>query len=142
MDVQVRRHSCIDLVEELAKLDGAVALVAFSDHLAGLHVQGGEERGCAVPDIVVRTALDLAGPHRQQWLRAVERLYLRLLINAEHERLLRRVHVEAHDVAYLLYEQRVAGELEGSAAVGLPDDWREQKGKRPPDPVDGAPAQS
>ncbi len=64
------------LVEELAELDGAVALVALSDHLAGLHVQGGEEGGRAVPDIVVRAALYLARPHRQQRLRAVERLYL------------------------------------------------------------------
>ena len=62
MDVQIGRHSCVDLVEELAELDGAVALVALSDHLAGLYVKGGEERGRAMPDIVVRTALDLARP--------------------------------------------------------------------------------
>ena len=80
----------------------------------------------AVPRVVVGAALDLARAHRQQRLGAVERLDLRLLVHAEHQRVLGWAHVEPDDVAHLLDEERVRRELEGLApmrlqAEGAPD---------------------
>jgi hypothetical protein len=49
-----------------------------------------EQRGRAVPIVVMRAALHLAGPHRQERLRAVQRLDLWLFIDAEDRRVLRR----------------------------------------------------
>ena len=67
--------------------------------LPGLHVRSSEQRRCAVALVVVRHCGRTALLHRQARLRAVERLDLALLVDAEHQCLVRRVHVEAHDVA-------------------------------------------
>ena len=69
------------------------------DHFAGLRIEGGKQGRGAVACVVVRPALHLAGLHRQQRLRAVERLDLRLLIDAEHRRMRRGIQIEADDIA-------------------------------------------
>jgi len=96
-----------------------VAGAAAAAHLPGGHVQSGEQGGGSVPDIVVCPALDLAGPHRQERLGAVQRLNLGLLIDAQHHRFFRRVQVETHHVANLGDQLGVLAELEVAAAKGL-----------------------
>ena len=119
VDVEVGRHVALDRVEELAELLRAVAGHAFADDRSGLHVERGEQRGRAVPLVVVGAPLGLAGPHRQQRLGAVQRLDLAFLVDAEHHGALRRVEIEPDDVAHLLHEQRIGRELEGLDAVRL-----------------------
>src|SRR5262245_14732086 len=127
MQVEIGRHVALNLVEELAELPRTVARHAFADHRSGLHVrigvgrrdQRGKQRGSPVTLVVVRAPLDLAGAHRQQRLRAVERLDLALLVYAQHERALRRIEVEPDDIAYLLDELWVGRELERLDAMRL-----------------------
>lgn len=52
-------------VEKLAEFLAAMAAMQFSDHLAGLGIEGRKQRGCAVAQIVVRTAFGLSWAHRQ-----------------------------------------------------------------------------
>ena len=59
-------------------------------------------------------------------LRAIERLYLGLFVHAQDQRVVRWVHIQADDVADLVDEQRVFGQLERLAAMrvqpeGAPD---------------------
>src|ERR1700686_4957396 len=68
MHVKISRHGGLDLVEELAELDGAVAPVAFSDHSAGGNVEGGKQRGGAVTLVVVAAPRRLGRAHRQAWV--------------------------------------------------------------------------
>ncbi len=96
-----------------------MAGLALGDHLAGGDVQGGKQRGKAVPDVVMRDALHVAQAHGQQRLGAVQRLDLRLLVDAEHHRFVWRVQVQPDDVADLLHKERVSGELEMLLPVGL-----------------------
>src|SRR6266581_3498267 len=63
-------------VDELPELDRAMPLMKLRNDLTRLRVEGGEQRGCAVPIVVMRAALDLAGPHRQERLGAIQRLDL------------------------------------------------------------------
>lgn len=56
--------------------------------------------------------------HRQYRRRAVQRLDLGLLVHAQDQRLLRRVEVEPDDVADLVDELRVVGQLERVDPVG------------------------
>jgi hypothetical protein len=79
----------------------------------------------------VGPALDLARPHRQQGHGAVERLSLRFLVHTQDHGFLWRVHIEPDDVAHLLDEQRVFGQLEGLGPMGL-------ERERSPDPTDRA----
>jgi hypothetical protein len=67
----------------------------------------------------VRHPRGLAGLHRQRRLGAIERLDLRLLIHAEHQRALRRRHVEPDDIDDLLGQPRIAGELERADLMRL-----------------------
>jgi hypothetical protein len=59
----------------------------------------------------------------------LQRLNLRLLVHAQHDGALRRVEIEADDVADLVNEQRVFGKLPRPLAMGL-------QPERPPDPRD------
>ena len=109
----------LNQVEEFAELRRAMALMKLRDHLAGLRVERGEQGRRAVALVVVRPAFDLAGLHRQQRLRAVERLDLRLLIDAEHRRMRRRIQIQADDIADFLDEQRIGRQLERLAPMRL-----------------------
>ena len=69
--------------------------------------------------IIVGHAFDVAQPHRQHRLGALQRLDLALLVDTQHQRLVRRIEVQSHDVAHLLDEERVGGELETLGAMRL-----------------------
>lgn len=101
MDIEVGWDVGLDLVEELAELNGTMTREAFPDHLAGGDVEGCEQRCDAVALVVMTATGHLARSHGQQGLAAVERLDLRFLIDAQHDRVLGRSHVETDDVADL-----------------------------------------
>lgn len=111
--VEVGGHLAVDKIEELAELAGSVAAMAGSDHLSSRNIQRREQRRSAVAHVVMRSALDLAGSHGKQGLGAIESLDLRLLVDAQDQRSLRRSQVQAHDVADFLDEERIAGKFEG-----------------------------
>src|SRR5215208_1405186 len=106
MDVKACRHLCIDLVEELAKLKRAVPTMKLTDDLASLSVQGGEQRSGTVALVIMSPAFCLSWSHRQNWLGTIQRLNLRLLVNAQHQRLIRRIQVKPNYISDLVDEQR------------------------------------
>jgi hypothetical protein len=67
----------------------AVPGAAGIGHLAGGGVQGGEQAGHAVPDVVMGLALGDARPHRQDRLGAFQGLALGFLVGADHHGVLR-----------------------------------------------------
>lgn len=84
-----------------------MAWLASGDDRAVEHVERGKQRSGAVPIVVVGHALDVAQPHRQHRLGALQCLHLALLVHAQHQRLVRRIEIEPDDVAHLLDEERV-----------------------------------
>ena len=129
MDIEIARDGGLDLVEELAKLGGAVAGEAFADHLARRNVERREERDRAVAGIVVAAPCGLTGAYRQHGLAAIERLNLGLLIHTQNDGALRRRDVKADDIAHFGHEVRIGRELERLHPVRL-----EPEG--PPDALD------
>ena len=107
MDVELVGDLGFERAQELEELPAAVAWEALADDLSGGDVQGCEERGGPVAHVVMGAPLDLSGPHGKKRPGAIQRLDLALFVDAEHERALRRVKVEADDVAHLLHKQRV-----------------------------------
>ena len=57
--------------------------------------------------------------HRTHRLAPIQGLNLRLLVQTQHQRPLRRMGIQAHNVPYLLDQPRIGGQLEGFAAVRL-----------------------
>jgi len=84
--IEARRHARGDRGEELPKFTGALPLMKRADHFAARGVERREQRRRPVARVVVRTPFDVPRAHGEDGLGAVERLDLRLLVDAEHER--------------------------------------------------------
>ncbi len=119
VDIQFFWDGLLDLAQEAQELLVPVARSALGHHLPGGHVQRSKQGGGAVADVVMRHALHVAQSHGQQRLSAVQGLDLRLLVDAEHHRLVRRVQVQADDVPDLLDQEGVGGEFERLLPVRL-----------------------
>lgn len=119
MDVEILRDGLLDLAEEAQEFLVPVARLALGDHLASGHVQGSEQGGGAMADVVMGDALDVPQTHGQERLSPVEILNLRLLVNAEHHRLVGRIQVQADDVADLLVKEGICRQLEVLLPVRL-----------------------
>jgi hypothetical protein len=138
MHVEVLFHAPVDALQEADELGRAMSRQALADHFAALHVERGEQRRRAVALVVVRHRRGAALLERQARLRAIQRLNLALFIvlkarlrrDAQHQRAVRRVHVEADDVRHLLLEHRVARHLEPLDEMRLEPRLR-------PDPLHG-----
>jgi hypothetical protein len=126
MDIKVLGDIGVDLLEKPEKLLMAVAGLTPGQHLAGGDVQGGKERGGAVPHIVMGHPLHVAQSHGQDGLGAVQGLNLGFFVDAQDHGLVRRIEIESHDVPDLLHEEGIGGEFEvllpmGLQAEGSPD---------------------
>ena len=84
----------IQTAKESHKLLMPVSRVALADNLALQHVERREERRCPVALIVMRHRAAAALFQGQARLRAVQRLNLALLVDTEHQRVLRRIEIE------------------------------------------------
>ena len=93
MDRKIGSNGTIDLVQELAELDGAVPWPALTDHRSRADVQRSQEAGGAMALVLVSSTLRLAGQRGQDGLTTAQRLNLTLLIHPQHQRMMRRVHV-------------------------------------------------
>src|SRR5208337_18610 len=129
MDGKIGRNGAIDLLQEFAELDGAMAWPALADHRSRGDVQGREKTGGAMAFVIVGAALGLTWQHGKDRLAAAQRLNLALFIHAQHQGVMRRIQIQAYDVPYLIDEQRIVGQLERFAAMGA-------QSKRPPDATD------
>jgi len=93
--------------------------VAPTVHLPARDIERRKQARCPVALVVVRHAGRKPRPHREDRLRAVQRLDLRLLVDAQHQRPLRWVEVEPHDVGQLAAELQILAELERLDSVRL-----------------------
>ncbi len=130
MDDFADRNLRLDGVEEADELLMAMALHVAADDGAVEHVERGEQRRRAVALVVVGHRAGAALLHRQAGLGAVEGLDLRLLIDREHDGMGGRIDIEPDNIAQLVDELRVIGELELLDPVRL-------ETMRAPDALDG-----
>jgi hypothetical protein len=63
MDVQHLGDGLLDLPKEAQELLVPMPVLALGDHLASRHIQGGEQGGVAVAEVVMRDPLHVAQPH-------------------------------------------------------------------------------
>lgn len=88
-----------DQLEKREEVLGRVALRAAMGDLAGCDVERSVEIEDAVALVVVRVATWLARAQRKRQLSAFQSLNLRLFVDADHDRVLRWVQVEPHDIS-------------------------------------------
>ena len=119
MDQLACGHLGLDGIEEADELLVPMALHAAADHAALQHIEGGKQRGGAVPDVVVRHGAATPLLQRQPGLGAIERLDLALFVHRKHDGMSGRIDVKADDIAQLGGELRVVGQLELAHPVRL-----------------------
>src|SRR5690606_12926842 len=117
MHVEMLGYIGLNVPQERQELLMTVLGLALRKYGAVGYVERREQRRRAVAHVVVSDALDVAKPHRQHWLGALERLTLTLLIDTQNQRMIGRVQIQPDDVAHLLDEERIVRELEALRAV-------------------------
>jgi len=88
VDVRRLRDGLVDRGQKLLELGGAMLAVQLADDGPVADVERREQAGDAVALVVMGAPLGHASQHRQQRLRAVQRLDLGLLVHAQHHRTL------------------------------------------------------
>jgi len=129
VDLQRGCDAALDLTEERHEILGAMLLFTPRQDFAGRDVERGEQIERAIPDVVVGPPFGLANVHGQDRLGPLERLDLRLLVEGEHHRVVRRIHIQADDIPNLVDELGVGRHLERLRDVRF-------EPERPPDAAD------
>src|SRR2546426_8903310 len=112
MDVERGGDTVVHVLQESEEFLMAMPTLALREDLAVGDVERREKSRRAMAGVVVRDAFDVPEAQGQIRLRAFERLNLALLVHAEHEGMIRRIEVEADDVADFLDEEGIGRELE------------------------------
>src|SRR5580692_7764261 len=109
MNVQFLFDRCIDLFQETEELLMTVFGLTLTDHGSFQNIERREQCGCSMSLVIVRLPFRKAGPgpQRKNRLRPVQRLNLTLLIHAQYDRFVRRIQVQADDVAYFAGKLRI-----------------------------------
>src|SRR5258706_6180861 len=135
VNIKSVRHRLINLVEKFAKLNRTMAAMKLANDLARFCIERCKQRGGAIARVIMRSPLSLSRSHRKNGLRSVQRLDLCLLIHAQNQGLVRRVHVKPDDIANLVDKQRIFRKLKSLGSVG-------RETKRSPNAVHATVAQS
>src|SRR3954467_6232092 len=101
----------VDVVQKPQELLVTMPPVTVADGDSARHIQGRKQRCHTMTFVIMRLPGRHTGRQRKNRLRTVQRLDLTLLMDAQHDRMSRRIHIQPHDVPHLLHELRVFGEL-------------------------------
>ena len=129
MHVDVGRRVGVEHVEKVPTLLLSLAGVAGADHRAVEDIQRREQGGRAMSLVVVGHRPGSARLQRPPRLRSLQGVNLALLINTNHEGLVRRIHVQPHDIGQLLDERGIGRQRAGADTMRL-------QAMRDPDPMD------
>ena len=89
MDVEVVRHTAVDLTQESEELLMTVSRFTAGDDSPGGHIESREQSGRAVTFVIMGDAFDVAEAHGENGLSSLKSLNLGLLIDREHHGVVR-----------------------------------------------------
>src|SRR5690349_20844210 len=96
-----------------------MAWVTLTDHTPLDDMESRKQGGRSVAFVVVSEGAAAARFEWQSWLSAIEGLNLALLVHTQHDGILRRRQVYAHDISKLLNELWIPRQLEGLGQMRL-----------------------
>lgn len=89
MHVELLGDSLVDATQELQELLMAMALFAVRHDAPRRNIQGREQRGRTVPNVVMRNAFDVTEAEGEQRLGSIECLDLAFLVDTQHHGVIR-----------------------------------------------------
>ena len=113
------RKLLVQPAQKAQELLVSMPFVTLSNHPSLQDIERSKQGGGAVAFVVVGHGSAATLFHGQARLRAIERLDLGLLIHTQHQRLLRRIQIQAHHVRQFLQKLGVARQLERLVPVRL-----------------------
>jgi hypothetical protein len=119
MNLAAGRLRAHDVAEEFDKRGAGVTRDRVAQHLAGLRVEGGEERERAVAVLLESVSFCAPRRQRQDRIEAVERLDGRFLIDGKHGRVVGRIDIQADHVGGLRLEVGVVRPHIAPESMGL-----------------------
>lgn len=100
-----------DLVHEIEKLNSPPAIVVTRAHHSGCYVNCGEQGSCALPFVFVTEPGDCAAIGQLKVaLGALKRLNVRFLVHRDHNGIIRRSHIESHNIGGLADKLRIGAD--------------------------------
>jgi hypothetical protein len=117
--VELRRYAVLDAVQELQELRVPMTRQAAFDHASGQRVERREQRRYSITDVVVSLRGRQSGTQGKNGSSSLQGLNTAFLIDAQHNRVCRRVHVQSDDISELLRKVRVATKLERAEPMWL-----------------------
>ena len=118
MNRQTGGNVLVNLAEELPKLDVAVTRISRPDHGTFQRVQRCEKGRGPVAFVIVSHGSATPLFHRQPRLGSVQGLDLRLLVDTQHHRFVRRIKVNTHYIRQFLDKALITGEFERFVRCG------------------------
>lgn len=112
MDIEFGLDRPLNPIEKPEKLLMPVACLALTDHRSFKNVESGKQRGRSMTLIIVCLALWQTRSQRKYRLGAIQRLNLTLFIHAQHDGIVRWIHIEPDDVAHFRSKITIVAELE------------------------------
>ena len=107
VDVEFGGALLIDQFEKGEPFLMTVARRQAGNQLAFEIIERREQGQSAVPHVIMGLGANVPDPQGQTGLRAFERLALRFLVAAHHQRLVRRVEIKPDDIPELLFKPLV-----------------------------------
>lgn len=102
MQSHIRRCHLVQMLEKPQKLVIAVPRQALAYDLAARHIQRRKQGGCPMALVVMGERLCLDPLEWQAGLGSIQRLYLTLLVHAQHDGFFRRVEIEPNNIHQLV----------------------------------------
>src|SRR4030042_477709 len=118
MEIQLPRSFTIDLAQKLQKLLIAMKRITGTDNGTFENIQRCKEAGGPVTFIIMRHRPTSSFFHRQPGLGSVQRLYLRLFIDTQHQRFIRRIKKDTNTILYFSTNPFVFDQLERFGSRG------------------------
>src|SRR6476620_7642928 len=119
VDFLVAGKLAFQMIQEPYELAAAVPFLTGADHFPIENVERGEQSSRAVTFVVVSLPFRQARSQGKNRRGAIQCLDLALLIDAQYQRPVGWVHVEAYNVAHLFLKLRIVGQFEALDTMGL-----------------------
>src|SRR3989339_716352 len=119
MQVSPFRGFAVDLAQEFKKFFIAMKRIASPDYRAFQYIQRCKKASSPITFIIVRHGSASPLLHWQSGLGSIQRLYLRLFVDTQHQGFIRWVQIQSDHIRQFFNTPFILGQFKGLGSMGL-----------------------